>query len=218
MIVELQEAAVKAWAGHAGMLSGDGLAFGASSLKRTSWKQEIESALLLIWPGMCCTHTLMLWCATQKYSNRTKAMVSGDLHVPFCHTVTTVRLSQLKSIFWRFQKVPQVCAATMIAYNSFQAMLISCCSGDQWSRILLPDQYAPHPSVPEASVYNCIVALSVQWESRIKVLPDQWGKKLNHHCRSNFAFSACSYQSNSFIALILLCLATPFLHLQVVFV
>ena len=122
---------------------------------------------------MCCTHILMLCCAAQKYENCTKAMISGGLDVPFCHSVTTVRLSQLKSIFWHFQKVLQVCAATVIVYNSFQAMLNSCCSGNQWSRIHLPDQYAPHPSVPEASVYNCIVALSVQQESRIKALPDQ---------------------------------------------
>ena len=36
MIAELDEAMVKAWIGHTGMLSGIALALGASSLKRTS--------------------------------------------------------------------------------------------------------------------------------------------------------------------------------------
>ena len=44
----------------------------------------------------------------------------------------------------------------MIAYNSFLAMLISCCSGDQWSRIHLPNQYAP---IPLFLKYLCNTAL-----------------------------------------------------------
>ena len=73
-------------------------------------------------------------------------MIPGDLDVPFCHTVTTVRLSQLKESFLAFlKKDSQVCTATLIVYNSFQAMLISCCS-------------APHSSDPEASVCNCYLS------------------------------------------------------------
>ena len=114
-------------------------------------------------------------------------MTSGDLVLPLAQILTTVRLSQLNNIFWRCHEKPHVCTAMTIAYNSFHVMFIFCCSGDHLSCSHPPDQYAPHPSLPEASVNKSIVVFSVQWDSNIRLLPDQWGRKVSHHCKSGLA-------------------------------
>ena len=47
----LQEASMKDWVSQAGMLSGAGFAFGASSLNLSSWKQDKQSAMLFLVPA-----------------------------------------------------------------------------------------------------------------------------------------------------------------------
>jgi len=69
IVVELYEAIVKAWAGHAWMPFGLGLAVGANIMKQMSWKWKIPSPISLVILGMCWMQTLMLWCAAQTYKS-----------------------------------------------------------------------------------------------------------------------------------------------------
>jgi len=154
-------------AGHAGMLSGIGLAVGASLLKQLSWKWDMASAISLVIPGICWIQMLILRCASQNYNSLTKTTISGDLVVSFFQTSTTVWLSQLKSTFCCCHRMSHVYIAIRMAYSCFHAVFMSHCLDYQQSWSHLPAQCAPHPSFSEASVNNCIVELSVYWESSI---------------------------------------------------
>ena len=90
--------------------------------------------------------------ADTKYNKRTKPMVWGARVEPWSQISTTAWLSQWNKIFWRDQKEPHVWTATTITNSSFQVISMLAWDDDQWDRINLPFQYAPHPCTPEASV------------------------------------------------------------------
>ena len=99
IILALQEACMKVCISHAGMLSGDGLALGASFWNLSIWKRERASAMLLHTPGTWAKHTLRLWCMAQMYSSRTKAIVCVARVDPLSQMSSTDRLSQWNRIF-----------------------------------------------------------------------------------------------------------------------
>jgi len=61
----IPEACKKVCFGHAGILSGNCLALGASSQNFLIWKQDRTSAMSLHTPGIYTTQTLRLWCTAQ---------------------------------------------------------------------------------------------------------------------------------------------------------
>ena len=138
-----------------------------------------------------------------KHTSHTKARISGDLMVSFSQMSTTVCLSQLKSIFWCHHRMSHVCIAARMACSSFHVIFVSCCSNDQQSQSHLPIQYPPYPSFLKVSVNNCIVEFSVQWESSIKIIPDQWGRKVNHHYKSSWvSIIRCMWWCNYFTVIL----------------
>ena len=86
-----------------------------------------------------------------------------------------------------FHKWPQELTALTMTKSSFHSMRRYDCAGDQLAWSHLPFQKAPHPSQPKASVYRFIVKLFVHWDSRIRDVPDQLGKKSSHYTRCNLA-------------------------------
>ena len=81
----LQEALVNDWEGQTGMGSGACLSSGVSWQEFVIWKR---AAMLLSEPGICITHTLILYWAALKYNRCTRTMILGSWVVPLSHIAT----------------------------------------------------------------------------------------------------------------------------------
>ena len=118
---------------------------------------------------------------------QTSAITSGHLVVPFFHISTTALLSQWTITFFRGHWLPQVFTAEAMANNSFQTMSLFTWSGDQWAWIQCPDQYAPQPREPDASVNSDIAGEADQFVSRMYEVPFQVGRNASHQSKSRHA-------------------------------
>ena len=120
-----------------------------------------------------------------------RVISSGQLVVPLFHMSTTACLSQCTNIFFCGYCWPQLLTAETIENSSFQAMSLLSWSGDHQAWIQFPDQYAPQPRAPDASVNRDMDEEVDQLVFRMHDVPFHVGRKASHQSRSRYA-SMCN--------------------------
>ena len=168
-----------------GMKQGVWLALVARFLKRSTWKGEMASAILLSTSRTWRALTKKLCFVEMRTKNQTRSITLGAFEWPELILATMLSLSHPN---WR-------CLPTKWGYQRAQAITIgkrSCHSilipvfllirrwGGQCPWNHFPLKYPLNPMVLAASVYNSRSGEKVTKESRKKERPFQWVRKTFH--------------------------------------